>query len=551
MSNDKVIDKGLQKKYIEAVKHINEIFVGSDGDFKENFAVQNLIPQPSILVGPPGVGKTTLVRLIGKVFFEDRVGVINVNETVRPEDVIYDTDVKLIDNSSSEHQYKFEPMGRPFMSSAFALINEANRANKPLQNAFLSIFSEGTIVIKGKTLTKNRGKVWLDFNPYYGSLDLAFVDRMVGSTYLGEIDLFDQLKLMREKYGSEKHVSDLVSLAKPMLKVSEMEAIWEDVKKVKFDEGTYANALLFLNVFRACKFELGSADPMFVQKLDCANCTFSQTCLTKQLEHPVLQRSLDHFVNIAKAIAYFKGRDEVNLQEDAVPAVRQIMLHRVSVKPQYKDAHPTINHWYEDEVVPLFTRLIEYWKNAKKVYDEVQRNLAAKNLSQAVKVYQDFVDICHDITSYQMVHDLLGKKIESELHSDFQKLLIQARTMRNGKLEYKKNDIDKLEKEASKFLPEQKRKIEKEVNFIRAKFSNRISVKTQTFKKLMIELSLKFPSDTQIQSYINGNNRPNGSMTLNDGTTLSMSPTGSSVEIQYDAVQNSTAEILNRYTTMT
>jgi MoxR-like ATPase len=482
-----MLDKKLQEKYIQTFREIifGKYFVAPSEDFIADVATAFLLRGSAVLLlGPPGVGKSTLLRLIAYELTgdQDALAIVPCSEELRPEDFIYDIDI-LQTKRDGALAYEFKVKARPFLTKMFAFLNEVNRLNNRTLNYLLSILAEGHAVVKDTVLKRTNGIIMMDMNPQYGSLPWAFVDRIRACLLVPALTLGRQLDLFRKKYGEDRHIEDLVKYAmkdEASMSADELVRVWEDVDRVALPEKYASTILLFTNTFSACKWDLSKMHAAF--KLDCSPkaCRFSDECITKQLEHPVLTRSLDHLVKMLKAEAYFAGRDHVILSEDILPALRRVMIHRVSVRPEFSAKNPSIEDWYEEEVEERLIRLQENWKRAKEVYDELSSQLKKQNVEEAVKILDDFRDEAKDVVSLKLVEVLEGD-IEEACEKTFQEAYAKAILMEKG--DYTMDDVKELEKLV--LPPRLYEKLKAVTKRLRVGLSGIIKVKESKYKEFI------------------------------------------------------------------
>jgi len=451
MSRKSSLDADLQRKYISAIRKIfSDYFVAPRDGFIPDIGSALLLKNSSvILTGAPGTGKSTLLRLLayeltGK---PDSLAVATCTEDIRAEDFIYDMDIRQKQESAGLTRYEFTPLSRPLLTRTFAFVNEVNRLNPRARNALLSVLAEREISVKGVPLKRTDGVILMDMNPSYahGNLEWAFVDRIRAHLALPALELGDQLRLFKTKYGAGKHVEDLVAYAMKepaIMTEKELFKVWEDVDKVELDDAYGSNILLFTNVFASCKFPLSDVHSNF--KLPCDSCRYNETCVTKMMEHPVLTRSIDHVVKMLKAQAYFDGRAAVDLQKDMLPTLRRTMLHRVGVRPEFASKYPTIEDWYTEEVEQRIIVLQENWKEAKRIYDQIADALKAGKDADATIILNRFKSEAKDVVSVKLT-EILQPNVEEASEGRFKH--IYARALAMEKTGYTADQIKQLRDE--------------------------------------------------------------------------------------------------------
>lgn len=379
------MDTATQHKYIEACAEISRLIEGPPEFFLGYFAANAIRNSSHLLYGAPGVGKTTLIRITGKVMFEDETVIVNHYEGVSPEDTIFSIHPGIKSLGNGDSRYTFNPEPMPYLGSRFALMNEMNRAGAAYQNSFLSILEEGQISVRGKTLTKTPGITWIDYNPYKGSFDPAFIDRALSGHTMEELGIAGQIRVANKKYNAG-HNPNLVAQAQKMIGFKEMEKVWDDVENVKMSPQALGQAQILLSMFSACKHKLGSMHSLSKKNLNCNSCSAEKKCTVKFLKRPILSRAIDSFVMLSKAVAYVNGRDEVDPDKDFMIALKHTVSHRLMLKDQ--GAYANNDTWFEKVAVPKMPSKSTV-ESAKRSMAKIKRALGNdKTLPKALDIYQ-------------------------------------------------------------------------------------------------------------------------------------------------------------------
>jgi len=541
------IDSDLQAKYRNTFERIfSEYFIPPKQQFVADIATAFLLKNSAVLLmGPPGTGKSTLLRLIAYQLTgsPDELAIVSCSEDQRPEDFVYDISIEQKKEAADVTKYEFTPLPRPFLTKTVGFLNECNRLQTRNLNFLLSILAERQLVVKGTLLKRVDGIIMMDMNPQVGgALPWPFVDRIRACLTVPALSLGHQLRLFKLKYGGNRHIEDLVAHAMKspaMMSKDELFRVWEDVDKVFLDEDYASSILLFLNVFASCRYDLSEVHPAF--KLDCSprSCQFSDACVTKQLEHPVLTRSIDHVAKMLKAEAYFQGRDHVDLKTEILPSMKRVMLHRLAVKPEFSSKYATLEEWYEQECESRLVALQENWKQAKLVYDRIQQALATGKDEDAVDALNSFKEEAKDIVSVKMV-EILEPEIEAASEKRFKAAYAKALALE--KAGYTQDDLEELK--ACRFSGKFGEALAKVIRRLQTNLVGIIQVDEEGYQKLIKALA---ETDANVLTLVPFS-RSYGAEThtFPDGSTMQIRKEYGKYVIEYDCKKSGLAKIFQK-----
>jgi hypothetical protein len=553
----KSIDTELQQKYRSTVLAIfgtngktPGFFISPSEDFVTDIATSFLLKDSAILLtGSPGVGKTTILRVLAYQLTgdPDSIAIVNCTQDTRAEDFVYEVAIQTRESNSDGKvtTYEFDPLPRSILTKTFALVNEVNRLRPTAMNALLSVLAERSIVVRGKELRRATGIIMMDMNPHIATpLEWAFIDRVRSNIHVPALlDLGDQFRLLRTKYGAGKHVEDLVGYAMKMparMNAEELGRVWDDVDRVSIDESSLASLVLYTNVFNSCKYDLSTKWTSF--ELPCQNCEYKETCVTTQLEHPVFTRSLDHLVKMLKAEAYFAGRDHVVLSEDIFPALRRVMLHRLQVKPEFAARYVDAQAWYDAEVEQRILSLQEKWRQAKETFDTINKTLTEKKDSEAAEAFNRFRKAAKDIVSLRIV-EMLEPTLEAATEKRFKQLY--AKSLAMEKTGYAKRELESEEFNClDRTLPP---KLASKVQEIREKLLARLQgvteVSASQYGDFVAAISAAESSASQMAN-ITYNQR----YSLDDGTSFEVKHERERYIVQFEAATSAVADTIRNFT---
>jgi MoxR-like ATPase len=558
-----LIDSALQKKYrqtVDAVFGINNkkqaYFISPSETFVTDIATAFLLKDSAILLtGSPGVGKTTLLRILAYQLTGDRdsLGVVNCTQDLRAEDFVYEVAIEYHERNRKETipeegavtAIEFQPKPRPILTRKFALLNEINRLNSRSMNALLSILAERSIVVHGTELRRATGIVLMDMNPHVaGPMEWAFVDRLRANIHVPALlDLGDQLRLLKAKYGKGKHIEDLVAHAMnepaPMT-TAELVRVWEDVDRVTIDDDAFSSLILFTSVFSSCKHDLSTRWVSF--ELPCDKCEFKETCITTHLEHPVFTRSLDHLVKMLKAGAYYAGRNQVNLRQDILPALRRVMLHRLQVKPEYASKYVDAQAWYDAEVEQRILELQENWKQSKTSYDEIAKVLKENRDMDASRLFNAFRKHAKDIVSLKIV-EMLEPSIEAAAEDRFKKAY--AKCLAYEKIGYSRTALDEFASLREELPPRYAEQLSKLRDKLLTRLDGMIEVKVETYSDFVVAIAKVDSAASDMATELPQWGRKH--YTLSDGTTIEVSAERGRYIVQFNAQTSVIADTIRGF----
>lgn len=278
---------------IEKIRdNISKYFVGNEKAVKD-ICICLLAGGHVLIEDVPGVGKTTLAKTLAKTI-DASFGRIQFTPDTLPSDI---TGVTVYNTKNGEFEYKEGAIMKEII-----LADEINRTSPKTQAAMLEAMAEKQVTVDGKAhrlpeffmviATENP----LDFIGTY-KLPEASMDRFMMKISLGYPGEADEIALAKNAL-----LGIDVSKAQAVAKVSDIEALMEDVKKVFVSDAIYKYAENIISLTRESKDLSGGASP----------------------------RAMIHLLLAARANALIEERDFVK-PDDVKSVSVNVLHHRLSL----------------------------------------------------------------------------------------------------------------------------------------------------------------------------------------------------------------------------
>lgn len=320
----------------------------------------------TLLTGGYGTGKTTLIGMLGKAFFDSGVGKVALSQEKTPFDIFYYLDIP----SMMKGIEKVEP--RPIVTKPLKFINEFSRANNVVQNEFLELFAEGEKSYRNETFKSPPYVCLLDMNPKDATsteLSRALLDRIDYSVDFLPVGVKDGFELTKAKYNSGQ-IDCLLDLVTPVMKYEDVQKLWGEVASVTIpDTWIFYLRLIAAMISNCVKVEKSTASQRY--RLDCSNCEFkNEPC--SYITDPPAERWVESTIKLAKAKAWLAGNAAVGL-EDVVWGLQYTLPHRLVLKQEVFMGHSSEREWVSEYLRKALDIKKKIWKDGLKLAAEARK----------------------------------------------------------------------------------------------------------------------------------------------------------------------------------
>jgi MoxR-like ATPase len=293
------IDFSYLDKIDNAINISSKIIYDKDNQFK--IALCSILSGGHLLIiDKPGLGKTTLVKLISKIF-EFKMGRVQFTNDLLPTDIL---GMNVFDKNDSSFKFKKGPI-----FSELLLADELNRTSPKTQSSMLQAMEEKQVTIDGVTYELGEfHHVFATINPvdYVGTFELpdSQLDRFVVSFDMGSLSREIEKKIISNNIDMNTKLEEI----KPVFEKLDITNIKEEIKKIFVSEDILDYSLDILELSRSTINNEGVFSP----------------------------RSGQHLLKVAKAFAYIQKREFV-IPDDINFVSTYVLSHRLGKLGNYPE----------------------------------------------------------------------------------------------------------------------------------------------------------------------------------------------------------------------
>ena len=231
-----------------------------------------------ILVGGHGEGKTTLVKLLGRMFTARSLNEIE-NSIIRGHPQL--TEEKLIGTLKLGKLMKEgeeEVVWRKFVTNFWKIIDEVNRLTPYAQDILLSLLAEGTVKYYDSIKSINKYCLFATINPHdIGTFELSqpFLDRFGISVPISMPASHDLQLILSGKDEKYSGMDELVQVPE-ILSIDDLMEIWYYVNRIPFSSevNNYIHAII--REFTLCsRVDKGNTEDIKPSAGLCSGCHFN------------------------------------------------------------------------------------------------------------------------------------------------------------------------------------------------------------------------------------------------------------------------------------
>jgi len=310
-----------------------------------------LVPNSAmILIGGHGGGKTTLVKLLGRMFTAYSLNEIE-NSMIRGHPQL--TEEKLIGTLKLGKLMKEgeeEVVWRQFVTNFWKIIDEVNRLTPYAQDILLSLLAEGTVKYYDSITTINKFCLFSTINPHdVGTFELSkpFLDRFGISVPISMPASHDLQLILSGKDEKYSGWDELTQVPK-ILTIDDLMEIWYYVNRLPFssDVNNYINAII--REFTLCaRVDKGNTEDLKPSTGLCSGCHFNTAQnICNQIDSILSVRVAKDLLRYSKAVAWLLNLSivDINVVNTIAPYV---ISHRVDYVKRELDKSPYYGNKFE------------------------------------------------------------------------------------------------------------------------------------------------------------------------------------------------------------
>jgi MoxR-like ATPase len=359
-----------------------------------------------LLIGGHGGGKTTLVKLLGRMFTANSLNNIE-NSIIRGHPQL--TEEKLIGTLKLGKLMKEgeeEVVWRQFVTNFWKIIDEVNRLTPYAQDILLSLLAEGTVKYYDSIATINKFCLFATINPHdIGTFELShpFLDRFgisVPISMPGSHDLQLILTGKDEKYSG---MDELIQVPK-ILSIDELMEVWYFVNRITFtpEVNNYIHAII--REFTLCsRVDKGNTEDLKPSTGLCSGCHFNTAQnICNKIDSILSVRVAKDLLRYSKALAWLLGIEkiDVNIVNTIAPFV---ISHRVLYVKRELNKSPYFGNKYEFSK-NLLTTIQKRFKNRETCYKIADRfrggNSKENDLAELKKFEKNDLIVKYDLIPF-------------------------------------------------------------------------------------------------------------------------------------------------------
>ncbi|MHA1149919.1 MAG: AAA family ATPase [Promethearchaeota archaeon] len=334
-----------------------------------------LVPNSAmLLIGGHGGGKTTLVKLLGRMFTAMSLNEIE-NSIIRGHPQL--TEEKLVGTLKLGKLMKDgeeEVVWRDFVKNFWKIIDEVNRLTPYAQDILLSLLAEGTVKYYDSVTTISKYCLYATINPQdVGTFELSepFLDRFGISIPISMPASHDLQLILTGKDEKYSGYDELIQVPK-ILTIEELMGIWYYVNKIplEIDVNNYIHAII--REFTLCdRVDKGNTENLKPSTGLCSGCHFNtDRNICNKIDSILSVRVAKDLLRYSKALAWLLGLEkiDVNIVNTIAPYV---ISHRVEFTREI-DKAPYWGNKYDFSKY-LISLILKDFRTREPLYKIVKR----------------------------------------------------------------------------------------------------------------------------------------------------------------------------------